>query len=495
MNFPGIVLCNQHQIEASAFKMLEISETDKDLKTLVLENFFLGGNSSASVDSYKSINKVIEKIPNGTDFQRFVTQKCKDQNLILKFKNQLVPWNEIGDTLGSWTAYTDFGVCCMIQPNVASIPINFTGRRTGDILAEIDITAASGKSNGMDILIDAETFNYAAVVNQAMGFKIAPYNLGNKPIVEQSSELLPLGIEAQINVKPTLIQATPDAIRRFNPQERRCYDDNEVELTFLQKQDGYSYSMENCMYNDLLIDILWECECYPIFFVKEFFQNITEKIDSCYGAGLKCAKEKIENIGEYMDEIYQKSSETYSEDEPKLGLLNLTKPALTKCLPSCQIQQNDLQFSSIPFPSRKSFFHQDYFCYAASHILQVSCNDTNRKYFLEKVQPKLCNVLESYREFFGENSTCYSWPNEYFIKYEDVDQTLNDEMVAYGKENLVLLHVFIQSPYVTKIERDVALSFTGFVANVGGLLGLFLGFSFISTIEILYWICICFNRV
>ena len=42
----------------------------------------------------------------------------------------------------------------------------------------------------------------------------------------------------------------------------------------------------------------------------------------------------------------------------------------------------------------------------------------------------------------------------------------------------------IQSPYVTKIKRDVAMTFTSYVANTGGLLGLCLGFSFISLVEI-----------
>ena len=45
----------------------------------------------------------------------------------------------------------------------------------------------------------------------------------------------------------------------------------------------------------------------------------------------------------------------------------------------------------------------------------------------------------------------------------------------------------IQSPYVTKIRRDVTMTFTSFVANAGGLLGLCTGFSFISGMEVLFW--------
>ena len=52
----------------------------------------------------------------------------------------------------------------------------------------------------------------------------------------------------------------------------------------------------------------------------------------------------------------------------------------------------------------------------------------------------------------------------------------------------------VQSPYVTKIKRDVAIPFVTFVANSGGLLGLCIGFSFISAVELLYWIC-CFCNI
>ena len=69
----------------------------------------------------------------------------------------------------------------------------------------------------------------------------------------------------------------------------------------------------------------------------------------------------------------------------------------------------------------------------------------------------------------------------------DLKATIN----LYGKENLSLLHIMIQSPYITKIRNDLAMTFTNYVANTGGILGLCLGFSFISCVEILYWCCCC----
>ena len=44
---------------------------------------------------------------------------------------------------------------------------------------------------------------------------------------------------------------------------------------------------------------------------------------------------------------------------------------------------------------------------------------------------------------------------------------LLNEIYNYGKDNLALIHVMIQSPYVTMIERDVSMTFTEYVANTG----------------------------
>ena len=88
---------------------------------------------------------------------------------------------------------------------------------------------------------------------------------------------------------------------------------------------------------------------------------------------------------------------------------------------------------------------------------------------------------------------CVQWPDNYFERYDEPNETLVNELHEYGKQNLALVHVMIQSPYVTKIKRDVAMTLTTYIANAGGLLGLCIGFSFISAIEIFFWFC-CYCR-
>ena len=144
-----------------------------------------------------------------------------------------------------------------------------------------------------------------------------------------------------------------------------------------------------------------------------------------------------------------------------------------------------------PYPQSRKFFQQRDFCITASRIWQVTCQNENKKYFLDARHPKLCSSLKEFDKYFGKQSSCKKWPKNYFEDNSKINEALLEEMLEYGKENLAFVRIFILSPYVTLIERDVAMTFINYIANTGGLLGLCLGFSFISAFEIFYWICIC----
>ena len=63
-------------------------------------------------------------------------------------------------------------------------------------------------------------------------------------------------------------------------------------------------------------------------------------------------------------------------------------------------------------------------------------------------------------------------------------------VVKYTKENIAKVNIFLKDPFVQKIVREEKISLITFVGSVGGLLGLFLGFSFMSSIEIVYMFCL-----
>lgn len=58
--------------------------------------------------------------------------------------------------------------------------------------------------------------------------------------------------------------------------------------------------------------------------------------------------------------------------------------------------------------------------------------------------------------------------------------------MLYSRENIAKVDIFLKDPYVKRFIREEKISEFTFVGTVGGLLGLFLGFSFVSAVEIVY---------
>ena len=63
---------------------------------------------------------------------------------------------------------------------------------------------------------------------------------------------------------------------------------------------------------------------------------------------------------------------------------------------------------------------------------------------------------------------------------------LRKEAFLYARKNLIKANIYIKDPYVSKYVTEEKITEISFVGGVGGILGLFLGFSFISAVEIFY---------
>ena len=69
----------------------------------------------------------------------------------------------------------------------------------------------------------------------------------------------------------------------------------------------------------------------------------------------------------------------------------------------------------------------------------------------------------------------------------------NKSYDAYEKD-IAMATFFFESNTVFEYHREQKMTMTGYISQMGGLLGLFMGFSFISAIEILYWFSIRLTR-
>ncbi len=74
------------------------------------------------------------------------------------------------------------------------------------------------------------------------------------------------GTYTMASLSPAIVNTSESALTRFHPKERGCYTDDEFHLKRLGWEDGYRYSMKNCLYASLLETIISNCSCIPDFF-------------------------------------------------------------------------------------------------------------------------------------------------------------------------------------------------------------------------------------
>lgn len=98
-----------------------------------------------------------------------------------------------------------------------------------------------------------------------------------------------------------------------------------------------------------------------------------------------------------------------------------------------------------------------------------------------------------------EIPSCNCWPACFEINYRiemsqnklvpiiEVDKRYVKKNMEYFTENMAVVHLFFVDSQFTKYVKNELFGFIEFLSSTGGLLGLFMGFSFLSFMEILYF--------
>ena len=79
------------------------------------------------------------------------------------------------------------------------------------------------------------------------GFKIAVDHHLDQPLMSMTEMDIAPGFETQVAVTPVLYSTSNAAHTRFTPEERGCYFDHELPLTYLPTQ-WYRYDINNCLF-------------------------------------------------------------------------------------------------------------------------------------------------------------------------------------------------------------------------------------------------------
>lgn len=278
-----------------------------------------------------------------------------------------------------------------------------------------------------------------------------------------------------------VLNATEAALA-FDPAVRGCYKSRDFYFKYMNYAEGFRYSMANCLYEAVLEAILEDCKCLPNF--ANFKIENDTNIIVCLGEKLTCARKWLENIGNdnYNGRDLTRASTNETDDD---GL-----PIMKKCRQRCENQDNNLRSTSSSYPNRQTFPYREDFCLVMKKIVKV-CNDPVRKLAFAGRYQKSISCAAIVDAYNSANFCKGNYPEVDDIqRYDSIVNFVNE----YAADNIAVVKLFIRDPYYTNTKRDRAMTFTSFVGNAGGLLGLCMGFSFVSIFEIVYFICNCFGK-
>ena len=157
----------------------------------------------------------------------------------------------------------------------------------------------NGYKNGMTILFDVEQFNSAYYHAKSSGLLLAIHNHREKPIIESGSIRIHAGTVTQIALAPKVTFTSKEALSNFSPEDRNCYHVDEMNLTYLTHAAGYDYSLENCLFDNAIRDIIWQCRCIPAFHFRclgceDIYPD--GQLGNCAGTGLNCVRYILDAI-------------------------------------------------------------------------------------------------------------------------------------------------------------------------------------------------------
>ena len=183
------------------------------------------------------------------------------------------------------------------------------------------------------------------------------------------------------------------------------------------------------------------------------------------------------------------------------------------CLSSCNRQENPISTSTYKFPNKMFLASRDLFLLLKKLATSCQTNATRfgpKRRLLDIDHPGLCPFYDRY-VYSDQNVTSVlatDMPkactmNQIFslLNMSSADlKIFKQELMVYATKNMVRITAYIESPYVKTFQtNEVVIIFIKFIitiipqvmtlitliANVGGMLGLCFGLSFVSVAEIL----------
>jgi len=375
-------------------------------------------------------------------------------------------------------SHTDYGVCCSIFPqldfeNPDTRDVD-TSDYTGKDFMDIKAGVRSGDINGLKVILDLEGYEYAYYPRGAKGVTVALADPRDRPVIRQRGFLISPGTENRVLMKITKFITDTDITEgfwAFPPSRRICYTDKDFVPQYYNADTGFRYEISNCMYDAMVTKIINTCNCRPPFatFTRSDNKLVLElmtKYPVCVKESLFCLKNFTNHWG--------------NENRDLDKTLNTQTGKVSECYQACNYQSEQLFTSSSQYPSKNTFpERKNSFCQIVKKVRDEVCKNRFRR--------------RSFEDHYGANECAkYEFQNicteNYEFEIENLDKELQDSVIHYARDNVISFKIFVGDPYYTQIVRSRKISMPQMLGTIGGLIGLCIGFSVVSLVEVFYFV-------
>ena len=342
-----------------------------------------------------------------------------------------------------------------------------------------------GQNKGLMLILDAHTdrISPGTVYDNFRGFSTIVDGGEKYPLTQRNSLLVRPGRENYVAMSALQIDAD-ESIIKIDPQKRYCYFPDEYPLEMHK-----SYSQSNCI-----------LECSMKYAREMMIKNQT---DECSRYRIKNqTKHEYTESNHYIepkgctpwfypstDEHFNNICDPWDTKLFQCYLSNVPDNECTDiCLPDCATTVYESSVTAAPFRGC------DHTNLGMSMFCDLENNDMNPPMWAQMVQDEFIAENEPIPDYAMESSEKLSNIRKQSVNPASIkEMTLKQHFIknptynAFEKD-IAVVNFYFDTSNVEQLQRSLRMGWIDYISQMGGLLGLGLGFSFISMMEIIYWI-------
>ena len=405
-----------------------------------------------------------------------ITSDIKDEMSVIKrcyWKDKLINCSSIFRTRP-----TDRGMCCSF--NMEKAEEIFKHSQYGDMISNMQLQDLSysfegdqppewfvenkepksqaGRKKGLRLVLDAHSDRVSSgtISDNFRGFITVVDGKEKYPLTSRNSFTLSPGRENYIALSAFEIYAD-EGLKSINPSKRNCYFPDESPLDMHK-----NYSQANCI-----------LECSIMYARNRTFDIYNETCNPWFYP--------------VTNDFVAHSCDPWETKDFQEYFNNLPDKICSHCLPDCTSTVYETRVSTAPFRSC------DHTNLGVSGLCDFENDGMNPAMWRQQVQVEYNTLMGEIPEYVATN--LHRMPStRKFVKEDKVQSlTLKDYRLKHPtydafENDIAVANFYFDKSTIIRFIRAPRMTWTDYISQVGGLLGLAIGFSLCSLVEIIYWI-------